>query len=88
MKYKVGDTVRIQSRKWVDAQEKGVYGVICSPGSYSYYMGIFMQKYAGSLAKIVRVDEDNRCYDLDIDDGVYLWGDWMFDPGYEFAGSM
>jgi hypothetical protein len=45
-----------------------------------------MQKYAGREAKIVRVWEDS--YYLDIDDGVYLWQDWMFDPNYKADGPL
>jgi hypothetical protein len=75
MKYKVGDTVRIQSREWIDAQEKsgsGSIGVFC----------IGMKKYAGKTAVITKVGGNNDIYQLDVDDEFYFWCDEMFDPNY------
>jgi hypothetical protein len=39
-----------------------------------------MQVYAGIVAKIRQAFIE--MYVLDIDDGDYYWGDWMFDPDY------
>jgi hypothetical protein len=81
MNHKVGDTVRIRSREWIDAQEKDKDGNIC--GEDGCYMTSGMQQQAGKIAHIakayVRVDR----YGLDIDDGRHFWDDWMFDPDYQ-----
>jgi hypothetical protein len=87
MKYKVGDTVRIRSKEWMEAQEKNpendsIYG--CDPEDIS--LSVFMQDYAGQLAKIVHVV--NGHYRLNIDDCVFYWQDWMFDPDYSEDGPM
>jgi hypothetical protein len=82
MEHNVGNIVRIQSQKWIDAQEKdnveGGIIAICRNGS------LFVKKmfqYAGKIAKIVEMDEKNEFYKLDID-GAWGWQDWMFDPDY------
>jgi hypothetical protein len=80
LNHKVGDTVRIQSQKWIDAQEKDADGDICRYGANSFTLG--MQMFAGRTAKIVIRDESDNMYALDIDGKTYNWQDWMFDPDY------
>jgi hypothetical protein len=88
MKNKVGDTVRIQSREWIEAQEKikiryidGLEGN-CIRGREDNHGGLmepYHFKYAGRLAKITAFSDTLNYYRLDIDDGQWFWGDWMFD---------
>jgi hypothetical protein len=80
MNHKAGDTVRIRSREWIDAQEKDEDGDIMRDNGFSRTMF----QYAGKLAVITYVDTDDS-YRLDIDDGSWWWADWMFDPGYRSA---
>jgi hypothetical protein len=84
MKYNVGDTIRIQSQKWIDAQEKkDVEGspAIWKDGCESFVKDMF--RYAGKIATIMEVDKEHQYYDLNIDDRKYAWEDWMFDPDYK-----
>jgi hypothetical protein len=79
--HKVGDTVRIRSKEWIDAQEKDADGDILPDGAISFTCGMY--KFAGRTAKIVMVDEsDSSYYALDIDGKTYNWQDYMFDPAY------
>jgi hypothetical protein len=80
MKYKVGDTVRIRSKEWMEAQEKSAAGSICDPGG-AWAISPEMQKCAGGTAKIVSVDDG--AYRLDVDDERWYWEDWMFDPDFK-----
>lgn len=73
MKHKVGDIVRIKSRKWYDAKEKvGGYIFLCP-----YGFTIDMSTYCGAEAKIIEVREDS--YFIDIDGRKWLWTDEMFE---------
>ncbi|MDR0586183.1 MAG: hypothetical protein LBG26_02985 [Treponema sp.] len=81
MKYKVGDTVRIRSKEWMDAQEKDDDGDILGPSKAKHYISEEMQKYAGKTVKIIIAEVD--CYCLYIDEGACFWEDWMFDPDYK-----
>jgi hypothetical protein len=77
MNHKAGDTVRIRSREWIDAQEKDEDGDIMRDTVFLHKMF----QYAGKLAVITYVHTDDT-YSLDIDGGYYWWADWMFDPDY------
>jgi hypothetical protein len=83
MKYKVGDTVRIQSKEWFDTQEKDWQGNIYR---HEELFVPEMLRYAGKIARLVGVSlKDN--FHININDGSdgapeYSWGDWMFDPDY------
>jgi hypothetical protein len=75
MKYKVGDTVRIQSKEWIDAQDKNRdRGITLSDIIFVR----FMFQYADRIATICKVW--GNAYRLDVDDGTWLWTDEMFDP--------
>jgi hypothetical protein len=78
MKYEVGDTVRIRSREWIDAQEKDKYGDIDKDGICFVPE---MLCYAGRIASIMAVFSDGY-FRIDIDDN-FKWADWMFDPDYD-----
>jgi hypothetical protein len=80
LKYKVGDTVRMRSREWIEAQPQKLDGRIDHKSS-NYYMSESMARNAGKTARITHVCAD--CYRIDIDDGFYPWEDWMFDPSYQ-----
>jgi hypothetical protein len=84
LNHKVGDMIRIQSQKWIDAQDKGCVGgypVISKCGCAPFIKDMF--RYAGKTAKIVKADEKTESYELDIDKGEWDWQDWMFDPDYK-----
>jgi hypothetical protein len=78
MDHKVGDTVRIQSQEWYDAQ-KDENGFVHHSNS-SMVFNSYMQKRVGKLAKVVSVDFGS--YTLDIDNGKSYWQDWMLDSDY------
>jgi hypothetical protein len=77
----VGDTVRIQTKEWMDAQEKDAAGCIEVCG---VTFNTAMQKYAGKIATILNVEGEKPgdFYTLDIDSGEWAWTDQMFDPCY------
>ena len=78
MKHKEGDTVRIRSKEWMDAQEKNGFGSIAKEG---YSLLAPMMEFAEKLAKITGCRADGS-FRLDVDGGVFCWGKWMFDPDY------
>jgi hypothetical protein len=82
MKHEVGDTVRIRSKEWIDAQKKGLCGEIRNPDDdareYEFIPVMFV--YAGNLAKITSIITD--IYRIDVDGESWDWEDWMFDPDY------
>jgi hypothetical protein len=80
MRHKVGDTVRIQSQEWVEAQEKDNNGDIDFLHAPTFFSAMF--RYAGKIAKIAKVYDSSDCYRLDVDNGKCLWTDQMFDPDY------
>jgi hypothetical protein len=72
-KYKVGDTVHIRNKAWIDEQPKGKYGEL----EIGITMIEDMYKYAGRRAQITAMD--GGAYSLNIDDQKWQWEDWMFD---------
>jgi hypothetical protein len=79
MNRKVGDTVRIQTQEWIDAQEdKG--GYIANGEDVARFI-TDMFKYAGRIAKIRSIKSFR--YKLNIDNEWFSWEDWMFDPSYD-----
>jgi hypothetical protein len=83
-KHKVGDTIRIQSQEWIDAQKKkDIWSTpaICKDGCELFVK--YMFQHAGKIAKILKVDEKINSYKLDVDNGEWDWQDWMFDPDYK-----
>jgi hypothetical protein len=79
MKHKAGDTVRIRSKEWLDKQDKDIGGSIVRPMKSAVFSS-GMSIYAGKTAEITRIN--NNCYKLDIDDGSWIWQDWMLEPDY------
>jgi hypothetical protein len=77
-KYKVGDTVRIRSKAWIDAQDKNELGSI--ENDVPFFKGMFI--YAGKEAVIVGVNCDGM-YKISLDDESYWWEDWMFEDPTE-----
>ena len=76
MKHKVGDTVRIKSKAWIDAQPKDEFGSIpfselCMPPE--------MFAYAGDRVIIKAINRDELSYRIDIDGGMWSWIDKMFE---------
>jgi hypothetical protein len=86
MKYKVGDTVRIRSKEWMEAQEKDVTGSILISTESCIEIVPTMQNFAGKLAKITGAF--NVIYRIDVDDQDFNWQDWMFDPDYSEDGPL
>jgi hypothetical protein len=81
VRYKVGDKVRIRSKRWIDAQEKDAHGNIDYGPRLCLFSDLF--DYAGKIARITRVyPGEYESYDLDLNDGGDEWADWMFDPDY------
>ncbi|MDR2049679.1 MAG: hypothetical protein LBP69_09530 [Treponema sp.] len=79
LEYKKGDTVRIRSKEWMDAQKKDNDGDITRGDSVFFHP---MFQYAGKLAVITQADTDSS-YKLDIDVGHWWWCGWMFDPDFQ-----
>ena len=80
MKHKVGDTVRIKSKAWIDAQPKDEFGRIpfselCMPPE--------MFAYAGDRVIIKAINRDELSYRIDIDGGIWSWIDKMFEDDIE-----
>jgi hypothetical protein len=84
MNYKVGDTVRIRSKEWIDAQDKSECGNHKEPFRT---LTPNMFHYAGRIAIITEVAQCD-IYKLDVDDGIHWWLDWMFDPDYRADGPL
>ena len=85
MKHKVGDTVRIRSKEWLDSQERNRFGNIEGEGLHVFTDD--MRSYAGKLTKITELHTDGSC-ELGIGPGPYWWEDWMFDSDYRDDGSL
>jgi hypothetical protein len=79
MKYKMGDWVRIQAKKWMDAQEKNRFGAIV--GLDRCHLVPKMQAYAGKIVRVERVIVEIQRYCLVGNN--YSWSDWMFDPDFK-----
>jgi hypothetical protein len=80
-KYKAGDTVRVRSQEWMDAQEKDGSGNI-----FTYnrcIMNSDMQKHAGEVGVIERVSD----YGYILKGWHWLWMGWMFDPDFDSSKS-
>jgi hypothetical protein len=78
-KYKVGDTVYIQTKQWVNDQEKDSDGDIHPPADPNFHNAVFssgMFVFAGHQAIIINIRQNG--YALDVDGGDYTWEDWMF----------
>jgi hypothetical protein len=71
--------VRIRPKEWIDKQDKDIGGSIDRPMKSAVFSS-GMSIYAGKTAEITRIN--NNCCKLDIDDGSWIWQDWMFDPDY------
>jgi hypothetical protein len=93
-KYKVGDTVRIRSREWVDAQVKDagdkvrIRSRVKDAGGNIPIGEVFVERmfvYAGRTAQITEVN-DNGYYYLDITGIIWRWEDWMFDDPADLSG--
>jgi hypothetical protein len=78
LKHKAGDTVRIWTKEWMDAQEKDESGCIHFPGA-NCLLNLAMQEYAGEVVVIEQVF--NGWYALA--GSRNRWEDWMFDPAYD-----
>lgn len=75
MKYKVGDTVRVKSKAWFDAQEKE-YGGFIRHESWGCF-NLRMTKFLGMQSEITEVGDD--AYRLDVDNETWQWADWMLE---------
>lgn len=85
MKYKVGDTVKIKSIDWFNAQEKDSDGDIhiYSVNNIVYFTKD-MSNYCSKEAKIEDIRIDDNIYFLDVDKRCYEWTDEMLDENYIF----
>jgi len=76
MKHEVGDTVRIRSKAWIDAQKKDEFGrILC--GELDMIPEMFV--YAGDRVIIKSMNSDGSAYRIDIDRGMWSWTDEMFE---------
>jgi hypothetical protein len=78
MDHKAGDTVRIRSKEWIDAQGKDEDGNIHFPGEKSVF-NLDMQKHAGERVAIQEVQDRGVYYLEELNNA---WEDWMLDPAY------
>jgi len=81
MKYKVGDKVKIKSKKWYE-KNKDEYGYV-DCGSNAFIPS--MVAYCGMPAVITRIPFG---YKVDIDNGIYEWTDEMFEDGNAEEGHL
>ena len=86
MKHKVGDTVKIKSIDWFNAQEKDSDGDIhiYSVNNIVYFTKD-MSNYCSKEAKIEDIRIDDNIYFLDVDKRCYEWTDDMFDETFDFG---
>ena len=85
MKHKVGDTVKIKSIDWFNAQEKDSDGDIhiYSVNNIVYFTK-YMSNFCSKEAKIEDIRIDDNIYFLDVDKKCYEWTDDMFEDNYIF----
>lgn len=67
MKYKVGDKVRVKK----DLRADDVYS--------KWKFTFLMEQYKGKLATVIGVNISDKCYYLDIDEGMWGWTDEMLE---------
>jgi len=81
----VGDTVKIKSIDWFNAQEKVSDGDkhIYSENNIVYFTKD-MSNYCSKEAKIEDIRIDDNIYFLDVDKRCYEWTDEMLDENYDF----
>jgi hypothetical protein len=83
LEYRVGDKVRIKSKKWYDSL-KNRDGIIDGE-IVAFGFNTYMAKLCGKIGIITDVVNTNYCgkrikkYFLDIDDGWWKWSEGMFD---------
>ena len=75
---KIGDSVKIKSKEWIDAQPKDSAGDIKMKG---VYFVTEMFQHAGREARItkVNVSANGPYYEIDIDEDDFDWTDEMFE---------
>jgi hypothetical protein len=66
MAYRIGDSVRIRSREWIDAQEKNASGDMYWQDSVRVFSADLFC-YAGKLARIVNENKGKDAFQLDFD---------------------
>lgn len=74
MKFKVGDTVKIKTKRDIKKKSKRIFLNIEECDFTSE-----MEKYVGKVTQIKDITRYGA-YKLDIDDGEYNWSDYMFEP--------
>gem|GEM_PF-1691207 len=81
----MGDTVKIKSIDWFNAQEKVSDGDkhIYSENNIVYFTKD-MSNYCSKEAKIEDIRIDDNIYFLDVDKRCYEWTDEMLDENYDF----
>lgn len=85
MKRKVGDTVKIKSIDWFNAQEKDSDGDIHTHSVNNIVdFTKDMSNYCSKEAKIEDIRIDDNIYFLDVDERCYEWTDDMFEDNYIF----
>ena len=86
MKHKVGDTVKIKSIDWFNAQEKDSDGDIhiYSVNNIVYFTKD-MSNFCSKEAKIEDIRIDDNIYFLDVDKRCYEWTDEMLDETFDFG---
>jgi hypothetical protein len=88
MTYTKGDTVRIRTREQIEALEKAKYAGLPSGTKRSYAIVGEMLCHTGKTATIMDVCRHEDIYRLDVDGGVFVWEEWMFDPDYTGDKSL
>jgi hypothetical protein len=76
---KVGDVVRIRPNL-------GEFYANTFGAGWDLLLDSEMLGYAGEVAKVVSVREEDMTYRLDIDGGKFPWKSLMFDPGFSEDG--
>lgn len=74
----VGESVLIRSREWFEKNKEYINDEFRVDRGESFYFSEDMLKYCGKIATIKEI-KFNGAYDLDIDNGLCGWCDFMFE---------
>ena len=84
MNYRVGDKIRIKSKKWYNSLKNFIGSIDSEIVDFGF--NIYMSKQCGKIGIITNVvdtiyrGKKIKKYFLNLDDGMWTWGKDMFEP--------